>query len=141
MTPAISKESNNEFNSNNNSDSYINNDRRDNLQSGYRRVLTIGLNSLQMIYGLLTHSVSTVYNCVTRRGLGPRSHNYLHLPQNNRTSETDIEIGEYDPHINEEKKDFESNISEEGGPFAAKMTIKGLTKEYVTGKFDSHIYI
>jgi hypothetical protein len=137
MTPVISKESINESNSNNNSDSYTNNDRRDDFQSIYQRILTIGLNSLQTICGLLTYSVSTVYNCFTRHGQerSPRSYSYLHLPQSNRTSEADIEIGEYDLHMNEEKKDFESNDSEEGGPFAAKMTIKGLTKEYVTGIF------
>jgi hypothetical protein len=103
MTPIISNKPVNE--SHNNGNNYTYND--DHPKSTYQCIFTVGLKTLQILYGLITYSVSVVYRCFTNdRGRTPQPYSYIHLPQSNR--ETDIEIGEYSPNTSEEKKNFES---------------------------------
>jgi hypothetical protein len=103
MTPVISNKTVNKFH--NSSNDYTHND--GNPKSTFQCIFTVGLKFLQILYGLITYSVSVVYRCLRNdRGRSPQPHNYLNLPQINR--EIDIEIGEHDSNTSEEKKDFES---------------------------------
>lgn len=158
MTPVISKKGIKSIIN----DKYDTNSRDYISQSIFQRILMVGYKSVQILGGLINHLISLVYRGFKNGQRGPTLHNYMNLSNNDRLSELDIEIGEYNEHKREEKKFTFNGRSDiegegegkeglgikvegkeglgrrvegegEGGHYQAKMTIKGLTKEYMTG--------